>query len=55
MAIAKRVFLFIVVNILVLVTISITLRLWFAAVPHAYGIDYRSLAVFCLIWGMGGR
>ncbi|MBP1621860.1 MAG: htpX [Acidobacteria bacterium] len=55
MAVAKRVFLFVIVNILVLVTISITLRL-LGLQPYltAYGIDYRSLAVFCLVWGMGG-
>ncbi len=51
----KRIFLFIAVNILILVTLSITLNL--LGVGHyfsARGIDYRSLMVFCLVWGMGG-
>lgn len=55
MAIAKRVFLFLALNFLVIFMISVVLNLlnirpYFAA----YGIDYNSLMVFCLIWGMGG-
>jgi heat shock protein HtpX len=55
MALAKRIFLFLLVNILVITTISIVLSL-FNVRPYlsAYGIDYRSLMIFCLIWGMGG-
>lgn len=55
MAIAKRIFLFILVNILVITTITIVLSL-FNVRPYltAYGLDYRSLMIFCLIWGMGG-
>lgn len=53
--IAKRVFLFILVNILILLTISITLNLLgIHGYITSYGIDYQSLMVFCLIWGMGG-
>ncbi|MFA5162711.1 MAG: protease HtpX [Elusimicrobiales bacterium] len=55
MRIAKRIFLFIAVNLLVLVTLSITLSL--LGVGHyigAQGINYGALAVFCLVWGMGG-
>ena len=51
----KRVFLFMAVNMLVMLTISIVLQ--FLGVGHylsARGVDYRSLAVFCLVWGMGG-
>ncbi len=55
MAMAKRVSLFLAVNILILITISITMSL-LGVQPYlrGYGIDYRSLMVFCLIWGMGG-
>ena len=51
----KRIFLFMAVNLLVLVTISITLSL-LGVRPYLsrYGIDYQQLAIFCLVWGMGG-
>lgn len=51
----KRVFLFMLVNLLVVLTISITLNL-LGVRPYltARGIDYSSLMVFCLVWGMGG-
>jgi heat shock protein HtpX len=52
---AKRIFLFLVVNILVIVTISIITSV--LGVNHylsARGINYGSLALFCLIWGFGG-
>lgn len=51
----KRFFLFAAVNILIVVTISIVTRL-LGLEPYmtANGINYESLAVFCLIWGMGG-
>jgi heat shock protein HtpX len=51
----KRIFLFMIVNLLVVVTISIVLNL-LGVRPYltAYGIDYQSLMVFCLVWGMGG-
>jgi len=55
MTVAKRVFLFMAVNLLVMLTISIVLQ--FLGIGHylsARGVDYRSLAVFCLVWGMGG-
>ena len=51
----KRIFLFVAVNILILATLSITMRL--LGVGHyfgARGIDYQSLMLFCLVWGMGG-
>jgi len=52
----KRIFLFILVNILVMTTISIVLSLlgFQGYLTQSYGIDYRSLAVLCLVWGMGG-
>lgn len=55
MKMAKRVFLFVAVNALVLVTISIVLNL-LGVRPYlsARGIDYSALMTFCLIWGMGG-
>jgi heat shock protein HtpX len=55
MAMLKRIFLFMAVNVLVLVTISILLAV-LGVRPYltAYGIDYTQLAVFCLVWGMGG-
>ena len=53
--VAKRIGLFILVNILVMITISVVLNL-LGVRPYlnAYGIDYSSLMVFCLVWGMGG-
>lgn len=55
MAWFKRIGLFIAVNLLVVVTISLVLNL-LGVKPYltAYGMDYQSLAIFCLIWGMGG-
>ncbi len=55
MGIAKRIFLFILTNILVITVISFFLWL-FNIQPYLQkqGLDYMSLAIFCLIWGMGG-
>lgn len=52
---AKRVVLFLAVNLLILATLSITLNL-LGVRPYlsARGIDYNSLMLFCLVWGMGG-
>ncbi len=51
----KRIFLFLLTNILVLVTISLVINL-LGVRPYITeaGIDYQSLMIFCLIWGMGG-
>lgn len=51
----KRIALFFITNILVVITISIVLSL-LGVQPYmqANGINYQSLTVFCLIWGMGG-
>jgi heat shock protein HtpX len=55
MALAKRVVLFLAVNFLVVAVISFLMYI-FGVQPYltARGIDHRALAVFCLIWGMGG-
>ncbi len=51
----KRFFLFVAVNILILATLSITMRLLgVGSYFSARGIDYNSLMMFCLVWGMGG-
>ena len=51
----KRIFLFMATNLLVMATISIVFSV-FGIQPYlsAQGINYTSLAIFCLIWGMGG-
>lgn len=55
MKIAKRVFLFVTVNILIMVTLSTVMGL-LGVGPYLskQGIDYGTLAVFCLVWGFGG-
>ncbi|MBL0059516.1 MAG: protease HtpX [Elusimicrobia bacterium] len=55
MAFMKRMVLFMAVNLLVVATISIVLNV-LQVRPYLtnHGIDMRSLAVFCLVWGMGG-
>lgn len=52
---AKRIFLFLLLNFLVVLMISIVLNL-FNVAPYlqANGLDYKSLLIFCFIWGMGG-
>lgn len=51
----KRIFLFMAVNLLVMLTVSVLLKV-FNVQPYlsAKGLNYESLAAFCLIWGMGG-
>src|SRR5690349_17723038 len=52
---AKRIILFVLTNILVLLTISIvTSLLGINQYMTAQGIDYEALMLFCLVWGMGG-
>ncbi len=55
MAWIKRIGLFLMVNVLVMVTISVVLSV-LGVKPYltARGIDYQSLMIFCLVWGMGG-
>ena len=55
MAIAKRIFLFLAVNFAMMLTISFVLRLLGVGnYLEANGLNYNSLAVFCLVWGMAG-
>ncbi len=51
----RRIFLFFVINALVIFTISILLRI-FNVQPflQAHGMSYTDLLAFCLIWGFGG-
>ncbi|MBI2605893.1 MAG: protease HtpX [Deltaproteobacteria bacterium] len=55
MAWLKRMGLFLMVNALVVITISIILNV-LGVKPYLtrYGMDYQSLMIFCLVWGMGG-
>lgn len=55
MKMAKRIFLFVATNVLIIATLSIVLSL-LGVQPYldAKGINYQSLMVFCLIWGFGG-
>ncbi|MDP1607949.1 MAG: protease HtpX [Chlamydiales bacterium] len=55
MAFAKRIILFLALNFLVVIVISTILQLLNVR-PYleANGINYRSLLIFCLVWGMGG-
>lgn len=55
MAIAKRIFLFLVINVIVVFTLSLVLNLLHVQpFLKSYGLDMRSLLLFCLVWGMGG-
>lgn len=55
MKIAKRIFLFLAVNILIVTTISVTMSvLGIQPYLDAKGINYGSLLLFCLMWGFGG-
>jgi len=55
MRMVKRISLFIAVNLLILVTLSITLNiLGIRPYLSARGLDYQALMMFCLVWGMGG-
>jgi heat shock protein HtpX len=55
MAAAKRIFLFLAINFLVVITLSLVLNV-FHVQPflQGYGLNIQSLLIFCLIWGMGG-
>jgi heat shock protein HtpX len=55
MKMAKRVFLFVAVNILIITTISIVMKaLGVQPYLDAKGINYQSLMIFCVLWGFGG-
>lgn len=51
----KRIFLFLVINFLVITMISIVLNLLHVR-PYleSYGLNYNALLIFCFIWGMAG-
>ncbi|MDX8431324.1 MAG: protease HtpX [Candidatus Algichlamydia australiensis] len=51
----KRIFLFLALNLLVITTVGLILNI-FNVQPYisAYGLNYKSLLVFCFIWGMVG-
>lgn len=55
MAIAKRIFLFLALNFLVVLMVTLILDLLHIK-PYltSYGLDLYSLAIFCFLWGMGG-
>ena len=55
MAWFKRIFLFLALNMVVMLTISLLLKV-LGVQPYltSRGIDYQNLMVFCLVWGMGG-
>src|SRR5690242_2380223 len=55
MAIAKRIVLFLAINFLVVITLSLILSIFHVQpfLQH-YGLDVPSLLIFCLVWGMGG-
>ncbi len=55
MALAKRVVLFLAVNFLVVAVISFLVYiLGLQSFLTSQGLNYTSLAIFCLVWGMGG-
>jgi heat shock protein HtpX len=52
---AKRIVLFLVTNLLVVLTLSVVLSvLGVGRYAGPGGLDIRALAIFCLVWGMGG-
>ncbi len=51
----KRIILFMLVNVLVVATITtITYSFGLTGYMTSYGLDYSQLAIFCLLWGFGG-
>ncbi len=51
----KRIFLFLLTNIFVVFTLTFVLNLiGVTRYLYVYGINLQTLAIFCLIWGMGG-
>lgn len=51
----KRIFLFLIVNVLVITTISIVTTIFgIGGFISQRGINYSNLIVYCLVWGMGG-
>ena len=51
----KRIFLFLLTNLAIVVVLSIVLSiLGVGNYVTEYGLDIRSLAIFSFVWGMGG-
>ena len=51
----KRIFLFLLTNLAVVLTLSVVLSvLGVGRYVGPGGLDIRALAIFCLVWGMGG-
>ena len=51
----KRIFLFLLTNLAIVVTLSIVMSLLgVGSYVGAGGLDIRALAIFCFVWGMGG-
>jgi heat shock protein HtpX len=51
----KRIFLFLLTNLAIVVMLSIVLNLLgVGGFITPGGIDFRALAIFCFVWGMGG-
>ncbi|MCX7821136.1 MAG: protease HtpX [Brevinematales bacterium] len=51
----KRIFLFVLTNIFVVFTLTFILNIiGVTRYLYTYGINLQMLAIFCLIWGMGG-
>jgi heat shock protein HtpX len=55
MAFMKRIFLFLAVNAVIVLTVSLLLN-FLGVKPYLdrYGLNIGALAVFCLVWGMAG-
>jgi len=53
---AKRILLFVVTNLAIMVTLSIVLTLFDVSgyIGPGGGLNYGALMVFCLVWGFGG-
>src|SRR5215471_2748777 len=50
----KRIFLFLLTNLAIVVMLTIVLNVLSALGFRLYGGGVESLAVFCFVWGMGG-
>lgn len=51
----KRIFLMLAVNLLIMITLSFILNIFgIGGYLTQYGLNYPSLMIFCLVWGMGG-
>ena len=52
----KRIFLFLLTNLAVVITLSIVLSLLGVGryIDPDGGLNIQSLAIFCFVWGMGG-